>query len=495
MSSVIIRWNNCTNASIECERSVLMELHEEYSFEVPSARFTPQYRSGRWDGWIRLVHLDGSLPVGLVSTVMKFLKGAGHECRISKEFQLFKHKFDFTWESLNLGFEPWDHQKEAVRLALERKRQIILSPTSSGKSLSIYGIAKTLSDNQLKTLIVVPSIMLVNQLKGDFGDYSSHDESWDVDERVHLIAEGAQKDTDKNLTISTWQSLQYVKNASWFEQWDAIIVDEAHGAKATELKNIMDKSVNAFYRIGLTGTLDGTLTSEMALVAMFGPVTRVATTKELQDKGIISNVAVKAVVLKYPEADCKIFAGKMIDGKRVKPTYDEEMEYIYANTPRNVFISNLVKSTSGNTLVLVSKIENHGKPLFEMMKEICQNKEVYLIYGKTESEDRESIRKLAETKDNIVIIATYKLFSTGVSIKRLHNIVFGSPSKSVIRVLQSIGRVLRLHESKLIANVFDIVDDFRGKKKTANYAVAHFLERVKIYQKEKFKFEMFDRII
>lgn len=493
-SAVKILWEDCSFARIHCDRGIIMELHEEYSFEVPNSRFHPARIAGRWDGWIRLVHYDGKVPVGLVPMVMKYLVGSNRTVRLSPEFKVFKETIHFDWESLKLPNEMWEHQKDIVRHALEKKRQVILSPTSSGKSLSIYATARALAANDIKTLIVVPSLMLVGQLVSDFSDYSANVD-WDVVDEVHVIADGSSKDTDKNIVIATWQSLQYIKDKSWFHQWQSIIVDEVHGAKATELKNIVDNSINAFYRIGLTGTLDGTQTTEMALVGMFGPVKRVATTKELQEKGIISPVSIKSVVLKYDGDTNKYFDGKVVDKKRIRPTYQEEIDFIQRHEGRNRFICDLAKNSKGNTLILVSKVEDHGKPLYDMMVPHCPGKEVYLIHGKVDKDDRERIRKLAETKDDIVIIATYQLFATGVSIKRLHNIVFASPSKSVIRVLQSIGRVLRLHASKLCANVIDLADDFRGDKKHQNYAIKHYLERVKIYQSEKFDFEIFERRI
>lgn len=469
-----------------------MELHEEYSFEVPGARFQPAVKAGRWDGWIRLVRLDGTVPVGLVPHIMKYLTDSGRSVKLSPEFRVFKENIEFDWDSLKLPNAMWDHQRAIVDISLQRKRQIILSPTSSGKSLAIYCLSQALAANDAKTLIVVPSLTLVKQLIADFADYAANID-YDLDEHVHIIADGSPKNTDKKIVIATWQSLQYIKDERWFHQWEAVIVDEVHGAKATELKKIVDNSVNAFYRIGLTGTLDGAQTTEMSLIGMFGPVSRVATTKELQDKGIISPVKVKAVVLKYGPDDCKFFKGKKVDDKYIYPTYADEIDYIQKHEVRNRFIGSLVKATKGNTLVLVTKVEDHGKPLYEIIKEMCPNKEVYLIYQKVDADAREEIRKLAETKDDIVIVATYNLFAQGVSIKRLHNLVFASPSKSVIRVLQSVGRVLRKHATKMSGFVFDIADDFRGKNKRQNYAVQHFIDRTKMYTNEQFEFDIFER--
>lgn len=471
-----------------------MELHEQFSFQVPNFRFTPAYKAGRWDGWIRLIHLDGKVPVGLVPLVIDFLRGTDRVVKLTTEFRLFKETVEFSFDDLDLPFEAWDHQKEALRVALEKKRQVILSPTSSGKSLNVYGITRALNKIDLNVLVIVPSVMLVNQMKADFTEYSQKNK-WDVDENVHFICEGVTKKTDKKIVISTWQSLQNIKDDEWFYQWDAVIVDECHGCKATVLTKIMDTCINAFYRIGLSGSLDGTQVMEMALIGIFGPIRRIITTKELMDAGQISKLVVKSVVLKYPieMADQVFYVDAEKRKKRIP--YKNEIALIVKNEKRSKFICQLANATKGNTLVLTTLVKEHGEPLFKLMKEMYPEKEVYFIGSKIPAADREAVRKLSETKDGIVIFASYSIFSTGVSIKRLHNVILASPSKSVIRIVQTIGRVLRLHESKDFATVFDIVDDMRCGKKSPNYALSHFTERVKIYMKEKFEFKIVEKAL
>jgi superfamily II DNA or RNA helicase len=188
------------------------------------------------------------------------------------------------------------------------------------------------------------------------------------------------------------------------------------------------------------------------------------------------------LILKYPENICK-------DSK--KWTYQEEIDYIVSNPKRNDFIKNLVLSLDGNTLVLFQLVEKHGKNLFELIKTHAKNRHVFFVYGGTDVEVRESIRTITEKESNAIIVASYGVYSTGVNIRNLHNIVFASPSKSRIRNLQSIGRGLRIGDNKTKATLFDISDDLRIGKHN-NYTLNHFIERVKIYDDEKFNYKFYN---
>lgn len=491
-SIVTVEWFNCSVAYLRADRGILLELNEQFSFQVPNYRFMPAYKASRWDGWIRPILLDGECPVGLIPSVIDYLKGSGREVRLTKEFRAFKEEFKFTFDDISIPFVPHDSQVEALRIALEKKRQVILSPTSSGKSLIVYGITRAMELYERKTLVIVNSLMLINQMKSDIGDYSVNDKDWDVEEKVHLLADGSPKKTNKNIVIATWQTLQHIKDAEWFRQWKAVIVDECHGCKAAVLSEIMNKCINAFVRIGLSGSLDGSQVMETSLIGHFGPIKRVISTRELMDAGKVSDLIVKSVVLKYPNSMREEMFYRDADNKKKRIVYKEEIAKIIKNERRNRFICQLANSAKGNTLVLTTLVKEHCIPLFEMMKELYPEKEVFFIGTSVPAQDRERIRKLVETKENVVIFASYSIFSTGISIKRLHNVILASPSKSVIRIIQTIGRVLRLHESKDRATVFDIVDDMRCGLKSLNYALSHFMERVKIYQKEKFEMKIME---
>jgi superfamily II DNA or RNA helicase len=332
-----------------------------------------------------------------------------------------------------------------------------------------------------KGLIIVPTTSLVEQLYTDFADYSTAN-GWNVEENVHRIYQGKDKNTDLPLIVSTWQSL-YTQPKEYFEQFDFVMGDEAHLFKAQSLVTIMSSCINAKYRVGLTGTLDGTKTHKLVLEGLFGITEKVTTTKELMDNKQIADFKIKCLVLKHDDEICQLMKGK---------TYQEEMEYLILNENRNKFIKNLSVSLTGNTLILYQFVDKHGKILYDMIsntKNIGERK-VFFVYGKTDTETREEVRRITEDENDAIIVASYGTFSTGINIRNLHNVIFASPSKSRVRNLQSIGRGLRLGDNKTEAVLYDIADDLRYKNHM-NFTLKHFVERTKIYNEEKFTYKLY----
>jgi superfamily II DNA or RNA helicase len=372
-----------------------------------------------------------------------------------------------------------DHQLAAFVHGMQSRRMLLVSPTSSGKSLIAYLFFRQLWQYQnLKGLIIVPTTSLVEQLASDFGDYNNGS----MEEYIHKIYQGKEKQTDKPITISTWQSL-YKMPKEYFEQFDYVMGDEAHNFKAQSLTSIMTNCINAKYRIGMTGTLDGTKTHKLVLEGLFGPEKKFITTKELIDKGIVSNFEIKCLVLKHSDE---------ISQRMKDISYQDEIAYLISNTERNKFIKNLAVSLGKNTLVLYQMVEKHGEILYNMIKDTKKigNRKVFFVHGGTDTADREEIRRIMEIENDAIIVASFGTFSTGISIRNLHNIIFAMPTKSSIRTLQSIGRGLRQSEGKEIATLYDIADDMRYKKHM-NYTLKHFVERTKIYNNEKFPFKIY----
>jgi len=241
----------------------------------------------------------------------------------------------------------------------------------------------------------------------------------------------------------------------------------------------MTKLVDCPYRIGTTGTLDESLTHKLVIEGLFGRVRNITTTKELMDKNLLSKLEIDCILLKYPEKTRSAV-------KRLK--YQDEIDWIVGNKNRNDFITNLAFNLKGNTLILFQYVDKHGKGLFKLLTEHSgDSRDVFFVYGGTDSEVREKIRKITETKENAIIVASYGTFSTGISIRRLHNIIFASPSKSRIRVLQSIGRQLRKSKHKDVAKLYDIADDLHWKS-YKNHTLRHFESRLKIYESEEFDY-------
>jgi superfamily II DNA or RNA helicase len=315
-------------------------------------------------------------------------------------------------------------------------------------------------------------------MKSDFADYASGSD-WDSEKNCHAIFGGQQKMDSRQIVISTWQSI-YELPKSYFDQFEVVIGDEAHLFKAQSLTSIMTKLTKCPYRIALTGTLDGTKTNKLAIEGLFGATTKVTTTKDLIDKNLLSTLSIDCIVLNYPQEICKM----------VKDfPYPDEMDYLVNNGRRNEFITQLALQTKGNTLVLFQFVEKHGKPLYEMIASRANDRHVFFVHGETEADYRESVRQITEGEENAIIVASYGTFSTGINIRSLKNIIFASPSKSRIRVLQSIGRQLRKSDKKDKAKLYDIADDLRWKSRK-NHTLKHFVERVKIYSEEGFPFRM-----
>ena len=461
----------------DCESGIAMELSEFFTFYVPGYKFMPAFRNKLWDGKIRLFNRqNNTLYSGLLGYLQTFCIERDYELEISKElsttenFSLVEAK-DFT-DTLGLPFEPREYQMKAFVHCVRHNRALLLSPTASGKSLIIYLLTRWYN---AKTLIIVPTISLVAQLKKDFEDYG-----YDSDKYVHQIMSGAEKDTKRPITISTWQSI-YKLPKDWFMQYDVVIGDEAHLFKAKSLTTILSNLTDCQYRFGLTGTLDGTQTHKLILEGLFGAVKQVTTTKELMDKNNLAELKIKALILKHSEESCKA-------NKNNK--YQDELNYIIGSPARNKFIKNLTLSLKGNTLLLYQFVDKHGKILYDMISRQCDDRPVFFIHGAVGVDDREEVRRITEEESNAIIVASYGTFSTGINIRNLHNIIFASPSKSKIRTLQSIGRGLRLGSNKEKATLFDIADDITYKSKK-NFTLDHFIERMKIYNDEKFEYKIY----
>ena len=470
---------------VDTDPGLKHELADYFTFMVPGYQFMPAYRNKMWDGKIRLLDMRSSyIYSGLLPRIEQFAQDRDYDIQydtgvgLAEEFSLQEGKEFIETLELPESIPIRDYQLSAFVHAVRKKRCLLLSPTGSGKSLIIYSLIRYYDG--LKSLIIVPTTSLVSQLYTDFNEYGVN-EGWESKENVHYIMSGREKQSDMPVTISTWQSL-YKMPQEYFEQYDVIIGDECHQFKAKSLTTLMTKLVNAKYRFGTTGTLDDTETHKLVLEGLFGRSKKVTTTKQLIDKKQLASFDIKAITLKYPEDQCK---------SMVRKKYHEEVDFLVGNHKRNAFIRNLAISLKGNTLVLFQYVEKHGNLLHEIIKDkAAVGRKVFYVYGGTEVELREQVRTIVESEKDAIIVASYGVYSTGVNIKNLHNIIFTHPGKSKIRVLQSIGRGLRINEGKEIATLYDIVDDL-SHKAHKNFAHKHFLERYKFYREEKFPVKIY----
>ena len=478
---IVVHKKDDVYLSIECEANIAHDLSDYFTFKVPGYKFMPAYRSRAWDGKIRLFNaFGGELYCGLLPYVEEFAER--HNLTIEslplnrtttpeETGKFFKGLNPHVNEK---PIEPYDYQMEALHHGINHKRALMISPTSSGKSLMIYALVKWyLEKIDNKILIIVPTTSLVEQLHKDFGEYSQSE----LD--AHKIYAGKDKDTNKRVVITTWQSIYKLKK-DWFKQFGAVIGDEAHNFKAKSLTSILTKMTECEYKFGFTGTLDGTQTHKLVLEGLFGPIHKVTTTKALMDTETIAKLHIEAVTLGYSEAEKKETKGMI---------YKDEIDWLIKHPKRNKFICDLAVSREKNTLILYQFVEKHGKKLHSQLVRLAPDRPVFFVSGDVKTEVREEIRAITETSTNAIIVASYGTFSTGINIRNLHNIIFGHPAKSRIRNLQSVGRVLRLDRGKDKATLFDISDDLSWKKHK-NFSLKHFFERVKIYNSEKFDYKL-----
>ena len=480
MDEVSIEKVNEVYVRVNADPGVKMEMSEYFTFEVPGAKFMPSVRNKVWDGKIRLLNvMTGMIYAGLVPYILKFCNVREYHVTVDKGVVPNNPVQDTAGLDLskefNSPFVPRDYQNNAVVHALKSDRALLLSPTASGKSFIIYLLTRYhVESSQRKVLIVVPTTSLVEQMSTDFIEYNNGNEL-----SIHKIRGGVDKNVDADITITTWQSVYKLKK-DWFAKFDVVMGDEAHLFKAKSLVSVLEKMPDCKYSYGFTGTLDGTETHKLVLEGLFGSVFEVTQTKKLIEDNTLAEFGIVAIALQYPDEIRKLNKGK---------SYQEEIDWIVGNESRNKYIKNLAHSLKGNTLILFQFVEKHGKVLHPMLEK--EGKNIHFIHGGVGAEEREDVRRLSETNDDNIILASYGTFSTGVNIKRLDNIIFASPSKSKIRNLQSIGRVLRKHDGNSKATLYDIVDDLQWKQ-TKNFATKHFMERVKIYNDEGFEYRIYN---
>ena len=480
MADLKIQKVNEVYLQIQTEPHIEYELRDRFTFEVPNKKFMPQYRSRYWDGFVHLFNMKTKrIYVGLLDKIVAFCEKSGYsyEFENNKFYGLPFEVNDFVshggvkdYMKSITSFKPRDYQIDAVYDALRYNRKLLISPTASGKSLMIYSIVRYFVGLNKKILLVVPTTSLVEQMFKDFQDYG-----WDAENHCHRIYAGRERVNTNEVTITTWQSV-YQLDRKFFEEYDVVIGDEAHLFKSKSLVGIMDKLHHAKYRYGFTGTLDGTQTHKWVLEGLFGPSYKVTQTKKLIDEGHLATLDIQCLVLKYKP--------QKFD------TYEDEIQFLIGHEKRNNLITNLALDLKGNTLILYSRVETHGAVLFDKInKNASDKRKIFFVHGGVDAEDREQVRSITEQENDAIIVASYGTFSTGINIKNLHNVIFASPSKSRIRNLQSIGRVLRKGKSKVKAKLYDIADDLSTRSRK-NYTLNHFIERVKIYVQEQFNYEI-----
>jgi len=481
---------NESHIQLQGDVDEMMNISDYFSFFTPNYRWSPKYKAGVWDGKIRLLNRkNGLLPIGLFPRLKYYCKQTNivTEIDFKKTSVKLTEKFiiDYSSKKLKLQITPRDYQIDGVMKSFAQQKLIIKSPTASGKSLILYIITKLFLDmykeeNDLKqVLIIVPTISLVEQMKGDFVEYGEKLKR-NIAKDITTIYSGQEKDWSKKIIISTWQSLQNITDMRLFQKFGCVLVDEVFSAEtAVQIQAIIGHCSNAKMKVGVAGTLNDEKINRIQLEGLFGKVNQETTTKKLIDNGTLSKLKIKVLILHYKDE---------IKKDLYKASYHDEMGMLQVIEERSNFIINSAVSINNNVLILFKNIK-YGTLLYESLLKKELDRKVFYVAGSTKSEIREQVRKLTIKDNNAIIVASLGTFAIGINIPNLDTIIFGQNFKSKIKVLQSIGRILRKADTKEEALVIDIVDNLQWRRRK-NYALKHALERIDIYNKEKFNYNI-----
>lgn len=468
------------------EESIYAQLYNRYSEFIEGYQFLPAFKNHFIDGKIHLFSRNGVLPIGLAPDCIEFLKTQGYTPKlINFADDEFLEELDEDWYKNTIannlktkGMELRDYQDEAVRKALTRKKGILLSCTSSGKSMMIYNILRCLLNKGLKkALLIVPNTTLVEQMYNDFADYGYES----LAEEVEQLYADKKPTYKKPILISTWQSLQ-TKEKEFFEDFDCVIVDECQGSKAKVIKYILTSCINAKYKIGTTGTLPTAKADLLTITSVLGRVIFELKSRDLISRGVLTKLTIANIILKYPL--------EFIKNNRDR-SYADEVRMVEEYEGRNKALKTIFDHVNPqhNSLVLVNHI-SHLKQVKKWFEANYPNRKVVIVDGSIKTSEREDIRVSIESENGTIILATYGTMSTGINIPKLHEVILFANSKSKIKVLQSIGRGLRKHKDKKDIILFDVVDnlcyEYRSGRVKENYLYKHWLERMKYYEGEGF---------
>lgn len=481
MADIVIHPLNESFIVLDCNEAISKELRDYYTFYADGYKFSPKFRAKIWDGKVRIIDKKNRCGRGLAKNIKTYAETKGYSVEWidddDDEFSV-KEMEDYI-ETLGLPFPPRDYQADVFLKSIRKRRNLIVSATSSGKSMMIYLILKYLYDKSYckNLLVIVPTTSLVVQLTSDLSSYGL-----DTDSLVHCVYDGAARKTSKPITISTFQALAN-EDRKFFQKWDAVFLDEAHQGKAASITYEINACVNAKYRFGFTGTLNESKIHHLILEGLFAAPYKAAQAHELIAAKTIAPLEIKALALKYEKAEAALVS---------KMSYQEEIDFLCSHPQRNAFIVNLALSLKTNTLVLFQYVEKHGQPLFDMISQSAKKgRKVFYVYGGTETDERDQIRKIVETEKDAIIVASAGVFATGINIKNLHNVIFAHAGKSKIRTLQSIGRSLRAHPDKEKATLFDISDNLKYRNRD-NFSLKHLYHRLRYYTDEKFPFKVYN---
>lgn len=420
----------------------------------------------------------GQFSIGLFTEIYKYIRKLNLPAKINISDGFFKQckpTYSFSKEEIiKLSIPLRDYQTEAVYKLLEYGRGAVEIATAGGKTLTMASLIQTIRKHEPNTLILitVPTLQLIEQTYNDFIQYGINSDDisrWSAEHNLNLNA--------KIIIAGTSILLSKKQDTSWLKYVDVLVVDEDHGIKPGNKINKIINKIKTPHKFGFTGSMPEDKLDEWFIIGTFGPIMYRKLSHELREEGYIANVKIKIIEINYPIPP--IFKQQR-SIENPTAAYEEECDFINNNEFRNNTISRICNKLDNNVLIMVDRIA-HGE-LLETIIRTNTKKKVYFIQGSVEVDDREKIRSLMEGVNDVICIAISKIFSTGIDIKNLHYIIFASAGKSKIKIVQSIGRGLRLHKDKSRLVVFDIADNLY-------YGLKHLQSRTAIYDKEKIMYD------
>jgi superfamily II DNA or RNA helicase len=370
----------------------------------------------------------------------------------------------------NFTLELRDYQTEVIQKAIKNGWGTCVLGTGAGKTLTTAALIENYYRNSsnkdtFKCLMVVPDLGLVQQTYDEFLNCG-------ITFKVTRWTGNNKPDLTSNVIICNIQILQsQFEYNDWVKYVDLLIIDECHKIKPSNKISKVINTIKTGNRYGFTGTLPLDSLDKWYIIGKLGPVLYEKNSYELRLESYLTNVEVKILNLNYKN----VVVPRISDSE-----YRDELDFIYSHEKRNQLIGRISDKLTNNTLILVNHIV-HGENLLKTVRNICTNKRIFFIKGEVDIEERENIKKLMESSNDIVCIAISAIFSTGVNIKNLHNIMFVSGGKSFIRTVQSIGRGLRLHDNKDKLLIIDLCDNL-------HYGRQHSEKRKSIYNMEKIQY-------
>lgn len=452
------------------------EIRERFSVTNEGAKYA-RYKNRFAPSRKYIITATGRFDPGMFFEIRKFIKDNAPDTRIHVDDQLRQVIFpsynkEYKSPRPDLSLELRDYQRDIVDKCLKMGRGVTILATAGGKTLTMASLIESVykENKNIKCLVLVPDLGLVNQTNADFRDYrvSFLHSKWTGSDAINL---------GSNVIIANMGIMQSDKSdVSWVQDIDLLIIDEVHKLRKDNKINNIIKKIRTSHKFGFTGTMPESVLDQWNIIGKIGPVLYERNSFQLRQQDYVASVKVQVIKIEYKDKP------KVYPNDRFDPTakFRREHQFIAKNPFRNGIISKMGERFDNNCLIMVDYIE-HGEELYGILSSACKDKQIFFIRGDVEVEERERVKKMMEQQNNVVCIAISKIFSTGINIKNLHYIVFAGGGKAKVKIIQSIGRGLRLHKDKKGVIIIDIAD-------MLHYCQKHYEKRLKLYKGEKINY-------